>query len=82
MTFEVNETADAAQITERAAQRLRAGHIRVYRSDVERLTTGAGEQVAGGALVSVTDGRGKPLGTALYSDASEIALRMVSRKRE
>ena len=80
MTFEVNETADAAQITERAAQRLRAGHIWVYRSDVERLTTGAGEQVAGGALVSVTDGRGKPLGTALYSDASEIALRMVSRQ--
>jgi 23S rRNA (cytosine1962-C5)-methyltransferase len=38
------------------------------------------EQVAGGALVSVVDGRGLPLGTALYSDASEIALRVVSRQ--
>ena len=80
MTFEASETADVGQITGRAAQRLRAGHLWVYRSDVERLTGGAGEQVAGGALVSVVDGRGLPLGTALYSDASEIALRVVSRQ--
>jgi 23S rRNA (cytosine1962-C5)-methyltransferase len=52
----------------------------VYRSDVERLTAGAGDPVPGGALVNVADGRGVPLGTALYSDASEIALRMVSRR--
>jgi 23S rRNA (cytosine1962-C5)-methyltransferase len=37
------------------------------------------EEIAGGSLVSVVDGRGIPLGTAIYSDASEIALRMVSR---
>jgi 23S rRNA (cytosine1962-C5)-methyltransferase len=35
--------------------------------------------IAGGALVTVVDSRKIPLGTALYSDASEIALRMVSR---
>jgi 23S rRNA (cytosine1962-C5)-methyltransferase len=39
-------------------------------------------ELAGGALVTVVDGRGIPLGTALYSDASEIALRMVSRQAE
>jgi len=31
-------------------------------------------------LVSVIDARGIPLGTALYSDASEIALRIISRQ--
>ena len=80
MTFEASGAEAVAGITRRAAERLRAGHLWVYRSDVERLTAGAGEQVAGGALVSVVDGRGIPLGTALYSDASEIALRMVSRQ--
>jgi 23S rRNA (cytosine1962-C5)-methyltransferase len=49
----------------------------VYRSDVERVQPA---DLAGGALVSVVDGRGIALGTALYSDASEIALRMVSRQ--
>jgi 23S rRNA (cytosine1962-C5)-methyltransferase len=52
----------------------------VYRSDVERISDKAGESAKGGELVSVVDGRGIPLGTALYSDASEIALRMVSRQ--
>jgi 23S rRNA (cytosine1962-C5)-methyltransferase len=52
----------------------------VYRSDVERLTPGVEGEIPGGALVSVVDGRGIPLGTALYSAASEIVLRMVSRR--
>jgi 23S rRNA (cytosine1962-C5)-methyltransferase len=80
MTLEASSREVVAWITRRAAQRLRAGHLWVYRSDVERLTAGAGGQIAGGDLVSVLDGRGEPLGTALYSDASEIALRVVSRK--
>jgi len=79
MNFEANGTEAVAKITRRAAQRLRAGHVWVYRSDVERLTSGNDEEVAGGALVNVLDGRGIPLGTALYSDASEIALRLVSQ---
>jgi 23S rRNA (cytosine1962-C5)-methyltransferase len=66
-----------AGITRRAADRVRAGHLWVYRSDVERTQPA---ELAGGALVSVVDGRGIALGTALYSDASEIALRMVSRQ--
>ena len=77
MTFEGSGTGVVAGITRRAAERLRAGHLWVYRSDVERLQPA---ELAGGALVSVADGRGIPLGTALYSDASEIALRMVSRQ--
>lgn len=69
----------AATITRRAADRLRAGHLWVYRSDIESLIPPLGAtDIAGGALVTVTDSRGIPLGTALYSSASQIALRVVS----
>jgi 23S rRNA (cytosine1962-C5)-methyltransferase len=69
----------AAAITRRAADRLRAGHLWVYRSDVESLVPPVGAaEIAGGALVTVMDSRGIPLGTGLYSAASQIAVRMVS----
>ncbi len=88
MSFESNRSGAVARVARRAAERLRAGHLWVYRSDVERMTAGVYDAVGGGAsmsvpagaLVSVVDGRGIALGTALYSDASEIALRMVSRQ--
>lgn len=71
----------AASITRRAADRLRAGHLWVYRSDIETLTPPVGAaEIAPGALTTVADNRGIPLGTALYSGASQIALRMVSRE--
>src|SRR5271169_5410967 len=69
----------AAGVTRRAADRIRAGHLWVYRSDVETLVPPVGSvDVAGGSLVTVMDGRGIPLGTGLYSSASQIAVRMVS----
>jgi 23S rRNA (cytosine1962-C5)-methyltransferase len=64
------------RITRRAADRLRAGHLWVYRSDIE---SGVETELTPGALVTVADGRGAPLGTALYSTTSQIAARMVSR---
>lgn len=66
------------RISRRAADRLRFGHLWVYRSDVEAME---GEPCAG-ALVTVADYRGAPLGTALYSTTSQIAARMVSRRPE
>jgi 23S rRNA (cytosine1962-C5)-methyltransferase len=66
----------AAHISRRAADRLRAGHLWVYRSDIEALPS----EEAAGSLVTILDARGAPLGTALYSTASEIALRLVSRE--
>jgi 23S rRNA (cytosine1962-C5)-methyltransferase len=69
--------ANTIQISRRAADRLRAGHVWVYRSDVEVWPTGAASLPAG--LLPVADRRGALLGTALYSPASEIALRVVSR---
>src|SRR5258708_215693 len=69
----------AAGVTRRAADRLRAGHLWVYRSDVESLVPPMGaSEVAGGALVTVADNRGIPLGTALDSEAPQIALRLVA----
>jgi 23S rRNA (cytosine1962-C5)-methyltransferase len=69
----------AVVVTRRAADRLRAGHLWVYRSDVEELIPGEGEmEIAAGALPTVVDGRGIPLGSGLYSSASQIAVRMVS----
>ena len=76
--------ARAAIVTRRAADRLRAGHPWVYASDVVEIT---GEEnsdaltglIAVPGLIPVSDQRGIPLGTALYSPSSQIALRLVSR---
>ncbi len=47
----------------------------VYRSDIL-----AADGIAPGALIEVVDDRGKFLGTALYSSASQIAIRMLSNE--
>ena len=60
-------------ITKRGEQRVRNGHPWIYKSDVVAV------DAAGGDLVAVVDHRGQQTGHALYSDRSEIALRMFSR---
>jgi 23S rRNA (cytosine1962-C5)-methyltransferase len=71
----------AAAITRRAADRLRAGHLWVYRSDIESLVPPIGAtDLQPGALITVMDSRGIPLGTGLYSAASQIAVRIVSNE--
>ena len=62
-------------VSRRGAQRLRDGHVWVYRSDVV-----SADGVPPGSLVVVTDERGKFLGTAFYSSASQIAVRLLSRQ--
>ena len=79
---------EAAVVSRRAADRLRGGHVWVYRSDVVSIPVfeaadGDGGPEDSGAvaaphLLPVTDQRGALLGTALYSPVSEIALRLVS----
>jgi len=67
-----------ARISRRAADRLRSGYLWVYASDIESIELpGIGEPPA---LLPVADSRGILLGTALYSPASQIALRLVSRE--
>ncbi|HYO92242.1 MAG TPA: class I SAM-dependent rRNA methyltransferase [Pyrinomonadaceae bacterium] len=60
-------------VTKRAAERVRSGHLWIYKSDVAD-TKAAG----GGSLVSVVDERGRFVGQALYSDRSEISLRLLT----
>ena len=60
-------------VTRRGTERLRAGHVWVYRSDLT-----PSSQAPPGALVEVRDERGKRLGSALYSGASQIAIRLLS----
>ena len=68
----------AAIVSRRAADRLRAGHPWVYASDVVEVT--GEERDAPAGLIPVADQRGIPLGTALHSPQSQIALRLVSRE--
>lgn len=60
-------------IKQRGAERARAGHLWIYRSDVARA-----EGVAGGSITSVRDERGRFVGQALYSSRSEISLRLLT----
>jgi 23S rRNA (cytosine1962-C5)-methyltransferase len=65
-----------AIVSRRAADHLRSGHLWVYASDVVSVTLPKPEET----LLPVADQRGIFLGTALYSPASQIALRLVSRE--
>jgi 23S rRNA (cytosine1962-C5)-methyltransferase len=76
---ERDRAPQGAVISRRAADRLRAGHLWVYASDVADVTL-AGPEEEAPALLPVADQRGIFMGTALYSPASQIALRLVSRE--
>jgi 23S rRNA (cytosine1962-C5)-methyltransferase len=65
-----------AVVSNKGAKRWALGHPWIYRSDVIR----APDEPAG--AVTVTDQRGKPLGTALWSPHSEISLRLIDRRPE
>jgi 23S rRNA (cytosine1962-C5)-methyltransferase len=60
-------------VNHRGALRLRGGHLWVYRSDLVPPA-----EAAAGALVHVRDDRGLHLGSALYSSASQIAIRLLT----
>jgi 23S rRNA (cytosine1962-C5)-methyltransferase len=62
-----------ATVTKRGADRIRHGHLWIYRSDVIDV------DADGGSIVGVHDERGNFVGQALYSDASQIALRFLSQ---
>jgi 23S rRNA (cytosine1962-C5)-methyltransferase len=65
-----------AQVSKRGEERIRSGHPWIYKSDVVKVDGAAG------AMIRVVDGRGRTLGHALYSDRSEITLRLFSRGSE
>ena len=59
-------------VSSRGEQRIRGGHPWVYRADI------AGVDAAGGDLVDVVGPRARVIGTALFSDRSQIAIRMLA----
>ncbi len=75
-TPDESSTVPGARITRRAAERLAAGHLWVYASDVESIQT---DPDAPPALLPVADNRGILIGTASYTQSSQSALRHGSR---
>jgi len=59
-------------VTPRGVERAKSGHVWIYRSDVAEVTAQAGD------VVDVLGPRGRPLGSAFYSDRSQIALRLLT----
>lgn len=68
------------EITQRAARRIRAGHVWVYRSDVRKK-----HRAEAGDVVQVVarhrSGGVNQLGTAFFNPRSQITLRFISRER-
>jgi 23S rRNA (cytosine1962-C5)-methyltransferase len=60
-------------ISSRGEQRVHAGHPWIYRSDVSKV------EAQGGDVVRVLGPRQHPVGSALFSDRSQIPLRMLTR---
>jgi 23S rRNA (cytosine1962-C5)-methyltransferase len=61
-------------ISPRGVERIRLGHLWVYRSDIRTA------QAEPGAVVRLTDERGRFHGRAFYSDKSQIAVRLLTRE--
>ena len=60
-------------VSARGEQRVPGGHIWIYRGDVVDV------HAAGGDLVQVIGPRRRLVGSALFSDRSQISLRMMTR---
>jgi 23S rRNA (cytosine1962-C5)-methyltransferase len=59
-------------VSARGEERLRGGHPWIYRTDIGDVHASAGDRVV------VRNGRGRVLGQALFSDRSQIAIRMLA----
>ena len=64
-------------VAKRGADRIRHGHLWIYRSDVVNTN-----DATGGSIVRVRDQGRNFIGQAFYSDSSQIALRFLSQTEE
>jgi 23S rRNA (cytosine1962-C5)-methyltransferase len=64
----------SAVISPRGVERIRAGHLWIYRSDVREA------YAEPGAIVRLTDERSRFHGWAFYSDKSQISIRLLTRE--
>jgi 23S rRNA (cytosine1962-C5)-methyltransferase len=68
----MSSMAPTVVVRPRGEERVQSGHPWIYRADI------ADAHAAAGDLVTVCGARGRTLGHALFSDRSQITLRMVS----
>jgi 23S rRNA (cytosine1962-C5)-methyltransferase len=61
-------------VHKRGADRIRAGHLWIYRSDIVDT-----REATGGSIVRVVDKGNNLIGQAFYSDSSQIALRFLTQ---
>jgi 23S rRNA (cytosine1962-C5)-methyltransferase len=61
-------------VNKRGADRIRGGHLWIYRSDIVKA-----EDSAGGSIVEVRDEKRNFVGQAFFSNSSQIALRFLSQ---
>jgi 23S rRNA (cytosine1962-C5)-methyltransferase len=64
-------------VTKRGADRIRGGHLWIYRSDVVEA-----DEATGGSIVTVHDQNRNFVGQAFFSNSSQIALRFLSQTEE
>jgi 23S rRNA (cytosine1962-C5)-methyltransferase len=64
-------------VTKRGADRLRQGHLWIYRSDVLEAA-----DASDGSIVGIKDHKGNFVGQALFSDSSEITLRLLTQSAD
>ena len=67
---------NTVKVNKKGADRVRQGHLWIYRSDVIEVAA------EGGSVVTVRDERGNFVGQAFFSDASQIALRFLTQSNE
>lgn len=67
---------NTARVNKKGADRVRHGHLWIYRSDVVAV------DAEGGSVVTVKDERGNFVGQGLFSDTSQIALRFLTQSNE
>jgi 23S rRNA (cytosine1962-C5)-methyltransferase len=68
---------NAVTVTKRGADRIRRGHLWIYRSDVLEA-----RDAAGGSIARVQDEHRNFIGQAFYSDSSQIVLRFLTTADE
>lgn len=64
-------------VSKRGADRIRGGHLWIYRSDIV-----TAEEAKGGSIVIVRDQNRNFVGQAMFSDSSQIALRFLTQTEE
>lgn len=76
-TLDIGLLMQTVTVTKRGADRLRHGHLWIYRSDVLDAA-----DASGGSVVGIKDQKGNFVGQALFSDSSEITLRLLTQIAE